>query len=492
VAFVETSPGQLSVPGARAERTTAFTVSPTLSVRLAVVGYAIVGSAAAVADYVGFRSARFDLGNAVQAIWSTRHGRFLETTSLSGSQLSRLGSHVDLLLVLFTPAWLIWSSPVLLLVVQVAAVGAGALPVFWLGRKHLGSETAARHFAFAYLLYPATQWNALDPNLGFHAVSLALPLLLYALWWLDEERWALFFVAAVLAAATKEEIPLVVGCLGIWYGVSRKRPAVGAAIFGVGAAVTVVDFLYVIPHFSPSGVSPFAGRYASLGSTPTRILETAVSHPIKVAEIVLTTHKLAYLGLLVIPLLGLCFRAPLLLVAALPTLAINLLSSSPDQTSVKSHYAAATAAVVFGATILGAARTPLEARRLSLIILAAVTVTAVISPLWTAVPVAREAITGSAFVRAQRHAVGLIPDSEPVSASNALGAHLSARRRILLFPVVRGANWIAVDTADTEGASSFRPVIRQLRQERRFTLVYESNGVVVMRRNDVVARADRH
>src|ERR671936_1232696 len=177
------SSAQATRVGAGAARAVPSRLTAVVSVRFAVVAYTLVFAAAAVADYVGFRSARFDLGNAVQAIWSTAHGRVLETTAVAGEQLPRLGSHVDPLLVLFTPFWLLWSSPVMLLVAQAAAVSAGALPVFWLARKHLGSEQAAACFAVAYLLYPPTQLNALDPNTGFHAVSFALPLLLYALWW---------------------------------------------------------------------------------------------------------------------------------------------------------------------------------------------------------------------------------------------------------------------------------------------------------------------
>ncbi len=108
--------------------------------------------------------------------------------------------------------------------------------------------------------------------------------------------------------------------------------------------------------------------------------------------------------------------------------------------------------------------------------------TAFLSPFWTAVPVARDAIMGSPLVRAERHAVGLIPDGVSVSASNIIGGHLSNRRQILLFPVIRDADWIAVDTADMEGAAPFRPVVERLRRRGTFVPVYESNGVVVMRR----------
>jgi uncharacterized membrane protein len=293
-------------------------LSASLSIRLVAVAYAIVFGVAGVVDYIGFRSAEYDVGNAVQAIWNTAHGRLLETTAVTGDQVPRLGWHVDPLLVLFAPVWLVWSSPVILVVVLAAAVSAGALPVYWLARKHLGSDRAAFYFALAYLAYPVTQWNALDPNLGFNPVSLALPLLLYALWWLDEERWMRFGVVALLAAAANEQIPLILGCLGLWYGVTRRRPAVGAAMFATGLAITAVDFLYIVPHFNPAGANAFAYRYGGVGGTAVGILKTVLLHPLNAADVMLTEHKLAYLVLLFVPLLGLCFRAPLLLVAAVP------------------------------------------------------------------------------------------------------------------------------------------------------------------------------
>jgi uncharacterized membrane protein len=46
--------------------------------------------------YANFRLGRFDLGNMVQAVWSTAHGHPLETTNgATGEQMVRLGSHVD-------------------------------------------------------------------------------------------------------------------------------------------------------------------------------------------------------------------------------------------------------------------------------------------------------------------------------------------------------------------------------------------------------------
>src|SRR5690242_1724407 len=147
----------------RLKRSRAHVDRSALVARRVVYGgaaaYAVLFSAAAVVHYLNFQEARLDLGDMVQAIWSTSHGHLLESTTPVGHQVSRLGGHVDPFLVLLVPLWWAWSSPIALLVFQAVAVASGALPVYWLARKYLKGQRAACHFAFAYVLFPATQYN---------------------------------------------------------------------------------------------------------------------------------------------------------------------------------------------------------------------------------------------------------------------------------------------------------------------------------------------
>ena len=343
--------------------------------------YAVLFVAAAVVHFLVFRSTHTDLGTMAQAVWSTAHGHFLETTTLAGRNTTRLAGHVDPFLVLLVPLWWVWSSPLMLVVVQALAVSTGALPVFWLARKHLRSDRAGVHLALAYLLFPATQFNAFSIASGFHAVSLAVPLVLFAIWFLDEDRLALFAVFAVLAASTKEEIPAAVACLGIWYAVRRGKRLAGLSIFVLGFAVSLIDFLVVIPHYSPTGIDPFVGRYEQVGGTPGGILHKAVSDPIAFVHAVATTHKLIYVVFLLAPLLGLCLLEPLLLLGAVPDLVINLLSAKSDQTVIANPRTAGIVPFVIAAAIFGAARLKRDPDRVSLYLLVGVACVAVYSPI---------------------------------------------------------------------------------------------------------------
>jgi uncharacterized membrane protein len=445
-----------------------------------MAAYAVLFVFAAVVHYAVFQEARFDLGDMVQAIWNTAHGHVLESTTQSGHQVSRLGTHVDPFLLLFVPLFWVWSSPVPLLVVQVLAVASGALPVFWLARKHLGSPRAAAHFAFAYLLYPAVQFNVFTIGDGFHSVSLAVPLILFAIWFLDEDRLVAFSAVALLACTTKEEIPLAVGCLGIWYAVRRGRRLFGLGVFAVGLGLTAFNLLWVIPHFSATGTDPFVGRYRAVGGTPQGMAHKLVTDPLAFAHAVATGDNSLYLLLLFVPFLGLSLLEPLLLLGAVPDLAINLLSSFGGQTSIVDQYTGGIVPFVVAASILGLARLRARAVPISLWVLVATALVAVLSPI-NQLPADVRAL-GSSIVSARTQAVRLVPGGVPVSASDALGGYLSERRYIYTFPTIGRAQWIVVDVNDIRQQTHLKRNVRRYESDPVWGIVYSSHGVVVLHR----------
>jgi uncharacterized membrane protein len=438
-----------------------------------------------------FSTGRFDMGNMVQAVWSTAHGHPLRMTDLHGDQISRLAAHVDPILVVFAPLWWVWPSPDLLLVAQALAVGLGALPVFWLARRHLRSQRAGLGFALAYLLYPATGWLTLNE---FHPVALGTPLLLFAFWFLDEDRLLPFALCAIAAAATKEEIPFVVAGFGIWYAYSRRRLVTGGLIAAAGVAWAAVAVTVVIPHFNQGQSSDFYARYSEVGGSPGGLVKTAFTHPGRIADAVFSARDGHYLLELVAPLAGLCLLSPLVLLAALPELAVNLLSAVPTQTSIHFHYTAGLIAPLMIAAVLGAARIGRRAGAVAAVALLA----ALIGnyrlgpiPLWRHLPEGQRfmATAGdvSAHDRIAARALKLIPPHAVVSASNSLGAHLSARPRILSFPFLQDADWIAADETQPGYADRFAPLetaeqLVWLRRNPEWKLVFEQDGVLVFRR----------
>ena len=465
-------------------------VTPLTALWAAIAAYCVGFAALSILRHDAFATGRFDLGNMVQAVWSTAHGHPLRVTGLAGSQVSRLGAHVDPVLVVFAPLWWLWPSPSLLLVAQAIAIALGALPVFWLARKHLGSERAGVAFALAYLLYPATTWLTLNE---FHPVALATPALLYAFWFLDEDRVGPFAVCAVIALLSKEEIGLVVAGFGVWYALARARGRAGAAVAVAGVAWSAFALAVVIPHFKGGG-SPFERRYSEIGGSPSGVAHTALHDPGLLLQVAFDHAGVHYLIDLVLPLAALCLLSPVALIA-LPELALNLLSSTPSQSSIHFHYTAGEIAPLVAAAVLGGARVRARWRLpvATLVVLAALLGNYRLGaiPVWRALPggetLQANAGTVSTHDRIAARALKLVPDDAVVSATNSLGAHLSARRRVLSFPFIEDATWVAADETQPGYADRIAPLptavqLAWLRRNPAWRLVFEEDGILVFRR----------
>jgi uncharacterized membrane protein len=447
-----------------------------------MAAYAAGFGTLAAREHRAFETGRFDLGNMTQAVWSTAEGRPLDVTEVGGDQISRLGAHVDPILAVFAPLWILWPSPTLLLVVQAAVVAIGALPIFWLGRKHLGLAWAGVLCALAYLVYPAVQWLALDE---FHPVALACPLLAFAFWYLDEDRLWAFLPFALLAALTKEEIPLVIGALGVWYAIAKRRWIAGAAIAIVGTATSALWLGLVMPHFREGADPAFYGRYDAVGGSPAGIAKTALTDPLAIAEAITERRDLVYLLELALPVAGLFLLAPVALIAAAPELLANLLSSVSNQTSIRFHYTAPITPFILAAAIFGASRLRRPREAAAALFAASLVAGIVLGPL-RAGELAPERV--SDHDRVAERAVALIPPDAAVSSTNGLGAHLSERRRIHSFPVVRDSRWIAVDLKRasyldrrSDPSTTAVPLARLLRSAS-WRKVFDEDGLIVLRR----------
>jgi len=469
---------------------------PSAAVYFGAAVWAALFGVLAWARYDGFLASRFDLGNMAQAVWSTAHGDPLRITLLDGSEMMRTGVHVDVILAALAPLWLVWSSPVMLVAVQTAALAVGALPVYWLARKHIGSPRFGAALAFVYLLYPPVQWIDL---VDFHAVTLAVPLFLFAIWFLDEDRLVPFAVVAVLALTTKEEIGLALAGLGLWFAVRRGRRLAGALIAAGGVAWSLIALEVVIPLSSGGQPSPFIARYAAVGGSPAGFFEKLFTDPGAILAAVTTHNDIVYLILLLAPLLGLWALEPWLAAAALPEVALNLLSSNDGQTSIMYHYVSGIVPFLIAACVIGLGRLGTQhqkAMRLAAVsLVASATIcTLLAGPLTIRGPEIARAF-GSAHARAAQRAVDLVPAGDPVSSTNQVGAHLSARPKIYMFPLLKDARWVVLDPKDPWHTAHEDPVqtarfareVARFRLDPRFERVFAEDGVFVFKRRRLSA-----
>jgi hypothetical protein len=103
-------------------------------------------------------------------------------------------------------------------------------------------------------------------------------------------------------------------------------------------------------------------------------------------------------------------------------------------------------------------------------------------------PLGRVPLTADEHDAASRRALAVVPADVPVSATNALGAHLSDRRRVFSFPVLREASWVVVDERRLTFLDSLKPgraqtALAKLRRDPGWRRLFAEDGVLVFRRD---------
>jgi uncharacterized membrane protein len=445
--------------------------------------------------HAAFDTAGYDLGNFSQAIWNTSRGRLMEMTTVPGAT-SRWAFHFEPILFLFVPIYAFWPSPVILTVLQVLVVAAGAVAIFWIGRDLLGSEWVGVLFAGIYLMYPALQAAVV---FDFHGVTLAATFLAFALWGLLKRRYVVFGVASLLAMSCKEDMPLLVMMMGLYILLVQRQWRVGFITLVMSVTWFAVANFVIIPFYSPVGDSVYLARYTTLGSSLEELMLSFFTSPFRVLAVAFEPPKLLYWVQLTMPVAFTSLLDPLLFLLSLPSLAVNTLSSnSATYTLNRFHYTAPVVPFIVVSSISGIARL---SRRLAkgdeklrstwrnrmLIIVIGASLGYHMMTGYTPLRLGFRWPTPDEHDALAEQMLEKIPHQASVSAANSLVPRLTNRSHVYIFPEVMDAEFIAIDTLSSYYPFGSREelcgAVRQLLAGSEYGAVFFLDGLLLLQRD---------
>lgn len=278
-----------------------------------------------------FQSNAFDLGLFDQAIYLISQGKE-PVVSLAGFHF--LGDHAALVLYPLGLFYKIYPNVHWLFAIQAISLSMGALPIFYLARKAHLKDSQSVTVAAIYLLYPLIfNINLFD----FHPEIIALPAFLVAILAAKLNKVWRFCAAIIVVLGCKAALALTVAAMGFWLIICEKRRLCGAIALLAGVGWFIIATLWIIPVFSGSEVSA-VGRYAYLGNSVLEIIQNLFLKPHLVFSRIFSINTLEYLALLLSPIIWISPLHLSPLIAAIPTLIINILSDSPAQRNLVHQY----------------------------------------------------------------------------------------------------------------------------------------------------------
>ena len=395
---------------------------------LAAAGlYVVVLAWASISRHDSFGSGGYDLGIFDQALWLLGHGMEPFST-IRGRQV--FADHFQPTLALLVPLGAVGATPVGLLILQSALLGAAAPLLYRLARVHDSAAPLAAAVGVMWLASPLTQWANL---FEYHPETVVPVLLVAGALLLERGRTGWFLATAVLASGAKEDVCLVYAMWGVLLLFERERRRLGALLAVGGVAWFVLATQVGIPALG-GNLDYYSSRFGGeRGSSLGAVLVYVVHHPLASVGDVSTPANAKIVLALVACSGGLALLAPRLLLLALPGLAANLLSAYPYQHELHFQYqlVPAMAFALAGASGAGVATRrfrPQLVRGGAYALLAGSVVAALLSP------AVHELRRERPHVDAKRRALELVPADASVAAAPDLVAHLAHRREVYQLP----------------------------------------------------------
>ncbi len=418
-------------------------VPATIGSRFAWVTVPQVVLGAIVVTYVAYFTQRsLDIHHALgtasydsalydQGVWLL--SRF-ETPFVTLMGRNLFGDHSSFVLVLLVPFYWVWPSAGVLFFSQSLAIGAGAIPVFLVGRRRIGNEWLASVVAAAYLVHPAVGWTNLE---NFHPDAFLGVFVGFAIWAALDRHWKTYLAFVLLSLTVKEDASLVLVPLGVWVAVKRDRriglvTVLGSVAFMAFAMLVVMRGLIGVPTRNGWRI-PFGG--------PRGVVDTALTNPSDLARYLRSGDRPWYLVQMTAPFAWLFARRPAVAAISGLVLFTNVLSTFWYQHQIEFHYSlvAVPALSIGTAYAIGSIRERASGRPLRAMAVGALGVMALVtSTLWAPVPWGRTPLfygdRSSGWATAAREIIDEVPDGAIVSAHYRITPHIAHRREIYQFP----------------------------------------------------------
>lgn len=229
---------------------------------LLALGLFLVYGADSIARYYRAAPGSYDLGIFTEVVKDYAHFH-APIVDILGPGYNLLGDHFHPILAVLGPVFLLFPSPVTLLVAQAALFAVAAVPIVWLGRDRIGPGAA---YAVG-VGYGLSFGVAEAVDFDFHEIAFAVPLLAFALWALLEERSRTLVVCCFLLLLCKEDIGLT---FVLPFGIAvilRGRIRFGFGIAAMGVAGSLLAIYWIIPHFNAQHVYQYWSKNSCVGTT---------------------------------------------------------------------------------------------------------------------------------------------------------------------------------------------------------------------------------
>lgn len=317
-----------------------------------------------------FSTPTFDFTIFAQMFYNMKETGLPVTTVERDGPLSHFAVHVSPIYYLMLPFYWLAPYPATLQVLQAAVLATALIPLWRLGRHHGLKPWQRWMLCLILALYPAYSGGT---SYDIHENAFLTPLILWLFYGLDRRDIRITAAAALLTCMVKEDAAVYVAVIALWQllrGLLRRDAGwnlkAGAALL----AGSVAWFLAVTGYLAQSGDGVMTYRYKNFmfdGSDSLfTVIKAVLLCPMKAVYECVDPEKLQFIGLTMLPLMGL----PLITrryeryILLIPYILVNLMSDYRYQHDIFFQYTFGSTACLMYLCVVNLVELKLDRRML--------------------------------------------------------------------------------------------------------------------------------
>lgn len=200
--------------------------------------YAVYMGSLALLDHRNLGTHVFDLGIYDNIFWHNAQGEFMGCSFCKTGR--HMSSHFDPILYLLSPIYRLNPRAETILVLQATWLAVGVFPLYLIGRRRLQNPWLGVILSAIYVFYPALHGvNMFD----FHSLTLVVPTLMWVIYFVDSGAQWRYWLFLGLMLLTREDMSLLACFIGA-YAILKRRP-----ITGLVTIVVALSYLMVVKGY---------------------------------------------------------------------------------------------------------------------------------------------------------------------------------------------------------------------------------------------------
>lgn len=425
--------------------------------------------------YLAFKAPGYDFGLFAQMFEQMRRTGLPLTSYERDGWLSHFSVHVSPVYYLVLPLYLLFPRPETLQLIQAAVVALGLFPLMKLAGRFGLKRSHQIAIALLYCSYPALSGSCFY---DFHENCFLTLFLLGLFWTMEADCGIGVLISSLLVCSIKEDAPLFVMSVGLYYLFSRRRPGKGlfALLFGGG---WMAGALWYLGHFGEGSMTyRFSNLLYRADGSMFDVIKTILLCPAYALSQCFEADRLPYLILLLLPFLFtvLRFRQLSELFLWIPIVLINLMPDYAYQHNIFFQYQFGACALLFFLFLLHNRDLPGNLRT-------SLCCAAVISSLFLfhtknlpRLQIIQEYQDNRASLQTFEEAIALLPRDASVKASPYLVAHLWQWKELYGLASLHDTDYVLLDLRVEDG----RTADKQYQHSSEWTCLFYQDSIAAL------------